>query len=105
MTDLQIQKYGEIQYLKGRLDELFKEFPNITELHESRLMDVRIQKYMDKLKEVDEISYHSYLVELSTRKKSKERSKRHIKALLQDILLQVQDEGMRERIISQIDRY
>jgi hypothetical protein len=105
MKDSTIQKYGEIQYLKGRLDELFKGFPNITELHESRLMDMRIQKYMDKLKDVDEISYHCYMVELSTRRKSKERSKKYIKQLLQDTLSQIQNEELRERILYQIDKY
>jgi len=105
MNDSSIQKYGEIQYLKGRLDELFKEFPNITELHESRMMDMRIQKYMDKLKNVDEISYHLYIIELATRRKSKERNKKHLKQLLVDVLSQINDEDMRERVIAQIDKY
>ena len=32
MTDQEITKYGEIQYLKGRLDELHKALPTITNL-------------------------------------------------------------------------
>ena len=39
-----------------------------------------------KLKNVDEVSYHLYQVELKTRSKSKERSKRDIKDLLNQIL-------------------
>jgi hypothetical protein len=105
MTEREIQRYGEIQYLKGRLDELYKSFPDVTELHASRLADARIQKYMDKLKNLDEISYHLYLVELHTRKVSKDRSKKHIKSLLQDVVTNVDDQELRDRILRQIELY
>ena len=52
MTEQQIQQYGEIQYLKGRLDELHKAFPTVIDLHRSRKLDARIQKYFEKLKSV-----------------------------------------------------
>jgi hypothetical protein len=36
MTDEQIRKYGEIQYLQGRLDELHKALPTILDMHRQR---------------------------------------------------------------------
>ena len=105
MTEQQIQQYGEIQYLKGRLDELHKAFPTVTDLHRSRKLDARIQKYFEKLKSVDEIAYHLYLVELSTRLKSKERSKKDIKSLLEETLIQITDNELKEKIINKIDTY
>lgn len=105
MNEQQIQKYGEIQYLRGRLDELHKALPTVLDLHRQRKLDARLQKYYDKLKEVDEISYHLYLVEIYSRHKSKERSKTHIKALLEEILTSVGDPVLKEKIVAQIDKY
>lgn len=105
MTEAQIQKYGEIQYLRGRLDELHKALPTVVDISRHRKLDMRMQKYYDKLKEVDEISYHLYLVEIHSRRKSKERSKKQIQELLEEILVQVEDLDMREKIISQIQKY
>jgi hypothetical protein len=39
MTDQEILKYGEIQYLKGRLDELFKALPTISDLNRKRKLE------------------------------------------------------------------
>jgi hypothetical protein len=105
MTEQQIQKYGEIQYLQGRLDELHKAIPTVLDLHRQRKLDARLQKYYDKLKEIDEISYHLYLVEIYSRQKSKERSKNHLKALLQEVLVNVGDPLLKEKIIAQIEKY
>jgi len=105
MTEQQIAQYGEIQYLRGRLDELHKAFPTVIDLSRSRKLDMRIQKYYDKLKELDEIAYHLYLVEIHSRHKSKERSKKDIKGLLQEILTKCDDMDLREKIISQLDKY
>ena len=105
MTEQQIQKYGEIQYLQGRLDELQKAIPTVLDLHRQRKLDARLQKYYDKLKEIDEISYHLYLVEIYSRQKSKERSKNHLKALLQEVLVNVGDPLLKEKIIAQIEKY
>ena len=58
MTEQQIQKYGEIQYLRGRLDELHKAIPTVWDISRQRKLDTRLEKYYEKLKEVDEISYH-----------------------------------------------
>jgi hypothetical protein len=107
MTDKDILKYGEIQYLKGRLDELFKSFDIMIDVHGSRKLDQRIEKYLTKLKTVDEVSFHLYQVELKTRRKSKDRSKRDIKDLLEQILINenIINEDILERIKKQIDTY
>ena len=107
MTDKDILKYGEIQYLKGRLDELFKSFDIMIDVHGSRKLDQRIEKYLTKLKTVDEVSFHLYQVELKTRRKSKDRSKRDIKDLLEQILINenINNEDIIERIKKQIDKY
>ena len=107
MTKDQILKYGEIQYLKGRLDELDKAFPELMDEYGSRKLDQRIEKYIQKLKNVDEISYYLYEVELKTTRKSKERSKRDIKDLLEQIIINenIANEDILERIKKQIDTY
>jgi len=105
MDELSIQKYGEIQYLKGRLDELHKAFPTVYNLERSRRLDSRIQKYYDKLKSVDEIAYHLYLVEINTRRKSKERSKKDMKSLLEEVLVTIEDGELKTRILQQIEKY
>lgn len=107
MTQQEILKYGEIQYLKGRLDELFKIEPTMLDLQDSRKLDQRIEKYLQKLKSVDEISFYLYQTELKTRRKSKERSKRDIKDLLEQILINenIMNEDILERIKKQIDTY
>jgi hypothetical protein len=105
MDEHSIQKYGEIQYLKGRLDELHKAFPTVYNLERSRKLDGRIQKYYDKLKSVDEIAYHIYLVEINTRRKSKERSKKDMKSLLEEVLVTIEDGELKTRILQQIEKY
>lgn len=107
MTDQEIVKYGEIQYLKGRLDELFKALSTITNIDRKRKVDQRIEKYFNKLKKVDEVAYHLYNVELSNRQRSKEKSKNEIKDLLEQILINenIMNEDILKRIKNQIDRY
>ena len=105
MTEKDIIKYGEIQYLKGRLDELHKAFPTITNMERSRKLDARIQKYFDKLKAVDEVAYCLYLVELETRRQSKRKSQERIKEILTETLDHVVAEDLRDKIIDQIGRY
>ena len=106
MTEKEIQKFGEIQYLKGRLDELFKSFDIMMDVYGSRVLDQRIEKYLTKLKNVDEVSYHLYQVELKTRRKSKERSKKDIKELLNEVLnVETISEELIEKIKNQIDKY
>jgi len=107
MEDKFILKYGEIQYLRGRLDELFKAYPTITNMERSRKIDQRIEKYLQKLRKVDEISYFLYQTELKTRNKSKERSKKEIKSLLEEILNteNIKNSGLKEKILKKIDSY
>ena len=107
MTDQEITKYGEIQYLKGRIDELHKALPTITNLERKRKLDQRVEKYFLKLKKVDEVSYHLYNVELLNRYKSKEKSKLEIKDLLEQILINetILNEDIKQRIQQQIKNY
>ena len=105
MTEKDIIKYGEIQYLRGRLDELHKALPTITNINRSRKIDARIQKYYDKLKATDEVAYCLYLVEQQTRKISKERNQKKMSALLQEILKTGVSEELKIKIIDQLDTY
>ena len=73
MTSHEIQKFGEIQYLKGRLDELHKAIPTITNIDRRRRIDQRISKNFNKLHQVENVAYHLYHVELSTRNRAKEK--------------------------------
>ena len=86
MTEKEILKFGEIQYLKGRLDELYKALPTVTNLERQRKLDQRIEKYIQKLKNVDEVAYHLYGVEKLTTSKVKEKGKRETMDLLEEIL-------------------
>lgn len=107
MTDQEIRKYGEIQYLRGRLDELNKALPTVTNMERKRKLDQRYEKYLIKLKNVDKVSYHLYQVELANRYRSKEKSKRDIKDLLEQILINetILNDDILLRIKNQIDRY
>ena len=105
MTEKDIIKYGEIQYLRGRLDELHKAFPTVTNMQRSRKLDARIQKYYDKLKATDEVAYCLYLVEQQTRKISKERNQKKMSALLRDILKTDVSDELKSRILDQLDTY
>lgn len=107
MTEKDIQKYGEIQYLKGRIDELQKAYPTVLDLNRKRKLDARIDKYYNKLRVLDEVAYHLYCVEMENRKYSKEKSKKEIKLLLEDILKdeKLNNQDLIDRINKQIDKY
>lgn len=107
MTDFEIQKFGEIQYLKGRLDELHKAYPTVTNMDRSRKLDGRISKYYKKLKDVDEVAYHLYIVEQENRTHSKERSKKEIKHLLEEIISteNIYDKELLNKISSKIESF
>jgi hypothetical protein len=107
MTDQDIKKYGEIQYLKGRLDELHKALPTVTNMDRKRKLDQRVEKYINKLKKVDEVCYYLYEVELVNRIRSKEKSKLEIQDLLNQILINetILNEDLLERIKNQIESY
>ena len=106
MTEEEILKFGEIQYLKGRLDELYKALPTIFNMERRRKLDQRIEKYLQKLKKVDEVAFHSYMIELKSRLHAKERSKREIKDLLEEVLnTEKLDQELIDKIKMQIDKY
>jgi hypothetical protein len=86
MTDQDILKFGEIQYLKGRLDELYKAIPTVTNMERRRKLDQRIEKYITKLKKVDEVAYRLYEVELNVTHRVKVKGKLETENLLNEIL-------------------
>lgn len=78
-------KLMEIQYLTGRLDELYKGYvPGYTETN-NRTVDARISKYEDKLINLDPIAFHLYKVQHNNVKFSKRKSQNRISALLSTI--------------------
>lgn len=105
MTEQEILRFGEIQYLKGRLDELYKALPTITNLDRRRRIDQRIEKYINKLKRVDEVAYRLYEVELIATTRVKNKSKQDIKDLLQQILINenIMNEDILQRINDKIE--
>lgn len=107
MTNEEIHKFGEIQYLKGRLDELHKALPTVSNMNRQRKLDQRIEKYLQKLKKVDEVSYYLYEIELKNRVKSKERSKKEIKLLLEEVLESENsiNDDLREKILKKLESY
>jgi ubiquinone biosynthesis protein Coq4 len=105
MTEQEIHKLLEIQYLKGRLDELHKAYPTITNMDRSRKLDVRIQKYYDKLKNTDEMAYHLYQVERLNQRISKDKSKEFMKSLLEELIPYLTDNELIQRVKKQISKY
>jgi len=100
-----ILKYGEIQYITGRLDELYKGYvPNSTS-KDNRIVDSRISKYEEKLKLLDEVSFYLYVTERKNKVYSKERGKNEIKSLLSKCLELIEDVEIRNKIINQIEKY
>lgn len=58
------RRFGEIQYLKGRLDELFK-IDKLAQLDmaDMRIIDARIEKYFNKLESLDPVAFELYRIE------------------------------------------
>jgi len=105
MTLDEIEKYGEIQYLKGRLDELYKGYVPRSSTHDSRMVDFRISKYEKKLQDLDEVAYHLYQVERKNIRFSKQKSKEKIKKLLGDVLNEIDNDTLKEKIENQLNTY
>ena len=105
MTEQEILKFGEIQYLKGRLDELYKAIPTITNMERRRKLDQRIEKYITKLKKVDEVAYRLYEVELNATHRVKVKGKLETENLLKEILQigQITDETIIKKIKDKIE--
>ena len=105
MTQEQINKLGEIQYLKGRLDELYKGFvPNDISI-DNRIVDARISKYEEKFKKTDELAFWLYQMERQNRTFSKQKNKAKMKRLLQEIYEKVDDNQLKSTIQNQINKY
>jgi hypothetical protein len=105
MTDQEILKFGEIQYLKGRLDELYKAIPTITNMERRRKIDQRIEKYITKLKKVDEVAYKLYEVQLNATHRVKVKGKLETENLLKEILAteSITDEILIKKIKDKIE--
>jgi hypothetical protein len=105
MTEQEILKFGEIQYLKGRLDELYKAIPTITNMERKRKIDQRIEKYINKLKNVDEVAYRLYEVELIATHRVKRKGKLETENLLTEILQTgcITDEFLLKKIKDKIE--
>ena len=95
----------EIQYLKGRLDELHKAIPTVTDLGRSRKLDARLSKYYNKLKSIDEVAYHLYQVERQNQRISKEKSKNFMKSLLEELIPYLTDNEKIQKVKEQISKY
>ena len=105
MTEQELHKLLEIQYLKGRLDELHKAFPTITDIGRSRKIDQRLSKYYNKLKSVDEIAYHLYKVEHHNQEISKKKSKEFMKSLLEELIPHLTNNELIQKVKEQISKY
>lgn len=105
MNEQTLHKLLEIQYLKGRLDELHKALPTITDLERSRKLDQRLDKYYNKLKAVDEVAYHLYQVEHINQAISKKKSKEYMKNLLTQVSSHINNEELIEELKKQISKY
>ena len=81
----ELHKLMEIQYLTGRLDELYKGYvPNHTSTN-MRIQDTRISKYETKLMNLDPVAFHLYKVQHKNVTMAKKKSKAKISALLSTI--------------------
>ena len=81
----EIHKLMKIQYLTGRLDELYKGFvPSYTSTS-MRIQDTRISKYENKLMNLDPVAFHLYKVQHKNVTMAKKKSKAKISALLSTI--------------------
>jgi O-glycosyl hydrolase len=105
MTNKELNKLLEIQYLKGRLDELYKSYQPGNPSHTNRIVDARISKYENKLKALDEIAFHLYQVERENQRFSKSKSKQKMKELFETILPKIKDNKLKSEIEEQIKSY
>jgi|TARA_R100000479_G_scaffold137520_1_gene73939 hypothetical protein len=76
MTEKEILKLMEVQYLKGRLDELYKGYVPYSIETNNRIIDTRISKYENKLKQTDESAYIQYMLERENLKVLKNKNEK-----------------------------
>lgn len=105
MKPEEIDKLMEIQYLKGRLDELYKGYVPHNTSTSNRIVDSRISKYEEKLRSTDEVAFRLYMVEKQNRMYAKSKSKGRIKELLEEILPHITDTQLIVKIQKQLERY
>lgn len=100
-----ILRFGEIQYLTGRLDELYKGYVPMSTSRDNRIVDSRISKYEDKLRSIDEVAFYLYVTEKRNKLFSKDRGKKEMKELLVKCLEHINDEDVINEIKNQIEKY
>ena len=107
-----IHKLAEIQYLTGRLDELYKGYVQNHTSTSQRVMDTRISKYEDKLMNLDPIAFHLYKVQHKNVTMAKRKSKAKIASLLstiKDVLIDEfgceEDNNLVKQINEQLNKY
>lgn len=100
-----ILRFGEIQYLTGRLDELYKGYVPISTSRDNRIVDSRISKYEDKLRSIDEVAFYLYVTEKRNKLFSKNKGKKEMKELLVKCLEHINDEDVINEIKNQIEKY
>lgn len=105
MKNNKINKLMEIQYLKGRLDELYKGYVPHSSTTNNRIVDSRISKYENKLKNIDEIAFHLFQVERENIRVSKQKSKEKIKDLLTEVLPSIYNDTLKEKVEEQLNTY
>lgn len=107
MTEQELHVLLEVQYLKGRLDELeYKAKPQVLNLQRSRKLDMRIDKYYKKLKNTSELAYHLHAVERANVRASKSKSQNSIKELLNTVKTTLVDEGLNkhQKLVEALDK-
>ena len=108
----EIHKLMEIQYLTGRLDELYKGYvPTYTSTN-MRIQHTRISKYENKLMNLDPVAFHLYKVQHKNVTMAKKKSKAKISALLstiKDVLIDEfgceEDNKLVQQINEQLNTY
>lgn len=111
METITLNKLMEIQYLKGRLDELYKGYVPHYNSTDNRTVDSRISKYENKLRQTDEIAFLLYQVERENRGFAKVRGKRRVVELLEELKTTLTDDGLNkhqklvDKINTQLNTY
>ena len=102
----------EIQYLTGRLDELYKGYVPTYTSTDMRIQDTRISKYENKLMNLDPVAFHLYKVQHKNVTMAKKKSKAKISALLstiKDVLIDEfgceEDNKLVQQINEQLNTY
>jgi DNA-directed RNA polymerase subunit L len=87
------------------LDELYKAIPTVTNMDRRRKLDQRIEKYINKLKKVDEVAYRLHEVELNATHRVKVKGKLETENLLNEILRSevITDENLIQKIKDKLE--